>query len=680
MLAQDRKRKKERGMANIQIETVAGTQVTEETKRPQVFFSDIAANAARWMVGAVLVLVGVLSPAWAADAPSPPEAAKAGMDSTSMETIAQEAFISRCAVCHVIRTLMPTPEQMKKIPPKEIYAALRHGVMQEAAIGLDDGTLHALANFLGGPEPQEKRLANGGAVLCRGTGPASKTTAAWPGWSLDATNTRSLARELSTTDAQNIRLKWVFVFPDTQIWKGAANPLAVADGRVYVGSINKWVYALDAQTGCAYWAFEADGRVRSNAAVADGVVVFADLLTNVYGLDARTGKLLWRQLAETQATARITGSVTVHKGRVYVPVSSIQEGIAVNPALSCCTTNGSVVAYDLKTGKRLWQTYMIDQPLRYLGKNPKGANRYGPSGVSIFVAPTIDAKRGLLYVGTANQHTEPLVPESDAVVALDLVTGAKRWVTTLAPEQFGGKDIYHIGCEEWANATREGCPPVNPKGQGDRDFAAPVMLVKRTDGKDVLVAGSKDGMLYALDPEANGKVLWNLRVGKGGELGGIEYGMATDGTLVYAPVVDWSIGVEPDGALNAVDLMTGKLTWRTPTPKEGCTGKEERCTNGLASPALVVGDLVFSGGLDGVLRAYDRREGTIVWSYDAVQSYKGVNGLEGNGGAFGMGGAVVVGDMLYVTSGLEIYNISLPGNVLLAFELSKSNSKRNGSE
>jgi len=633
------------------------------------------AKVARWIVGAVLALFGVLSTAWAVDVPSSSEAAKAGTNSTSLETIAQQAFANRCATCHSLGTLMPTPDQLKKLPSKEIYDALRHGVMQEYAVGFDDGTLHALAQYLGGPEAGRQRLENGGATLCRGAGPTGKTAAAWPGWSLDATNTRSLARRLSVADTQGIRLKWAFVFPDTQIWRGGANPLAVADGRIYVGSINKWVYALDGQTGCAYWAFEADGRVRSNTAVADGVVTFADLLANVYALDARTGKLLWRQRAETQSSARITGSVTVHNGRVYVPVSAIQEGLGINPALSCCTSNGSVVAYDLKTGKRLWQTYMIDQPLRYLGKNSKGASRYGPSGVSIFVAPTIDAKRGLLYVGTGNQHTEPLVPESDAVVALDLTTGTKRWVTTLAPEQFGGKDIYHIGCEEWANPKREGCSPENPKGQGDRDFAAPVMLVKRADGKDVLVAGSKDGMLYALDPDANGKVLWNLRVGKGGELGGIEYGMATDGALAYAPVVDWSVGVDPDGALNAVDLMTGKLSWRTPTPKDGCTGKGEKCVNGLASPALVVGDLVFSGGLDGVLRAYDRREGTIVWSYDSARSYKGINGLEGNGGAFGMGGVVVAGDMLYVTSGWGVYNVSLPGNVLLAFELAKPNGK-----
>src|SRR5262245_28745807 len=629
---------------------------------------------AKWTSSGVSVALGLilqLSTVWAADAPAPSAVAPSASTPTSMAELAGQVFATRCAACHAKGDLTPLPNQLKKLSPKEIYAALRHGVMQEYALGLDDGTMHALAQFLGDPDAERKRPANGGATLCSGNKSISNSTPAWPGWSLDTSNTRYVARSLSTPEVQGLRLKWAFVFPDTQAFKGAANPLAVVDGRVYVGSLNKWVYALDAQSGCAYWTFEAEGRVRSNVAVAEGIVTFADLLANVYALDAHTGKELWRQRAEIQSTARITGSVTVHNGYVYVPVSAIQEALSIRPDLSCCTFNGSVVAYELKTGKRVWQTYMIEQPLRYLGKNAKGANRYGPSGVPIFGAPTIDAKRGVLYVGTGNQHTEPFVPESDAVVALDLKTGAKRWVTTLAPEQFGGKDIYHIGCEEWSPAKREGCSPENPKGQGDRDFAAPVMLVKRNDRKDVLVAGSKDGMLYALDPDAQGKVVWKVRVGKGGELGGIEYGMASDGQLVYAPVVDWNVGEKADGALNAVDLMTGQVRWRTPAPQDGCTGKAASCVNGLASPATVVGEIVFSGGLDGVLRAYDRREGAVVWSYDAVRPYKGVNGLEGSGGAFGMGGVTIVGDMVYVMSGLEVYNLALGGNVLLAFELPK---------
>jgi polyvinyl alcohol dehydrogenase (cytochrome) len=196
------------------------------------------------------------------------------------------------------------------------------------------------------------------------------------------------------------------------------------------------------------------------------------------------------------------------------------------------------------------------------------------------------------------------------------------------------------------------------------------MLTQRVDGKDVLVAGNKDGMVYAVDPDDNGKVLWGRRVGKGGEEGGIEYGMATDGRQVYAPTadIDFETGAS-DGALSAVDLMTGRVTWRTPTPKDGCAGKGNACNNALVSPPLVVGDIVIAGGLDGVLRGYDKHNGKVLWSYDAVRAFAGVNGLEGKGGAFGMGGMVLAGNMLYISSGNGIANTGLPGNVLLAFEV-----------
>ena len=166
----------------------------------------------------------------------------------------------------------------------------------------------------------------------------------------------------------------------------------------------------------------------------------------------------------------------------------------------CCTTRGSISAFDLHTGERKWKTYTIDQRSEFVGLTPNGVNRYGPSGVTVFSAITVDEKRGLLYVPTANQQTEPVIPESDAVIALDIKTGAKVWVRGLAPEQFGGQDVYHLGCEAWVDADRKTCSPLNPKGQGDRDIVAPVILVERADGKEVLMAGSKDGMLYALDP------------------------------------------------------------------------------------------------------------------------------------------------------------------------------------
>jgi hypothetical protein len=163
-----------------------------------------------------------------------------------MEELAGQTFATRCAACHAKGDLTPLPNQLKKLSPKEIYAALRYGVMQEYALGIDDGAMHALAQFLGDPDAERKRPANGGAMLCSGNKSIGKSASAWPGWSLDTSNARCVARSLSIAEVQGLHLKWAFVFPDTQAFKGAANPLAVADGRVYVGSLNKWVYALGA--------------------------------------------------------------------------------------------------------------------------------------------------------------------------------------------------------------------------------------------------------------------------------------------------------------------------------------------------------------------------------------------------------------------------------------------------
>ncbi|MGR8934175.1 MAG: outer membrane protein assembly factor BamB family protein [Gammaproteobacteria bacterium] len=591
----------------------------------------------------------------------------------TLTAIALDVFSVRCVACHGGGALSPPMARFKNLTPEEIYVALRHGVMQEHATGLDDGQLRALGELLGDPEAEKKRPENGGALFCKNSRLAKKTKNQWRGWSADTANTRHLSMPFSVREIDSLRLKWSFVFPVTQLWSGGANPVSVADGRIYTASINKWVYALDAQTGCAYWAFQAEGRVRSNVAVEQGIAVFADLLTNVYALDAHSGRLLWRRRADMQATGRVSGSVAVGDGKVFVPLASIQEGFGVQPQLSCCTYNGSVAAYDLKSGRRLWRTFMIDSPLRYLGKNSRGANRYGPSGVSVFAPPTVDVKRGLVYIGTGNQHTGPFVPESDAVVALDITSGAKRWVASLAPKQFGGTDIYHMGCEVWADPKQENCPPENIAKKGDRDFAAPVMLISRHSRYDTLIAGNKDGMLYALEP-SDGRIIWERRVGKGGELGGILFGISSDDRFIYAPVVDWDVGGQADGALNAVDVKDGSIIWRKPVPKAGCNGKPSLCISGLASPPLVLGDVVFSGGLDGILRAYDRNSGNVVWEYDAVRNYRGSNGLEGSGGAFGMGGAVAAGNMVYIMSGWDVFNIAMGGNVLLAFEWTQSKS------
>lgn len=88
-----------------------------------------------------------------------------------------------------------------------------------------------------------------------------------------------------------------------------------------------------------------------------------------------------------------------------------------------------------------------------------------------------------------------------------MATGAKRWVRSLAPAQMGGQDIYHPACEAWWDPERKNCSPENPSGQGDRGIGAPPILTTRADSREIIIAGTKDGMLYALDPDAAGAVL-----------------------------------------------------------------------------------------------------------------------------------------------------------------------------
>src|SRR4029077_12613969 len=123
---------------------------------------------------------------------------------------------------------------------------------------------------------------------------------------------------------------------------------------------------------------------------------------------------------------------------------------------------------------------------------------------------TVDEKRGLLYVTTGDNFTQPATDTSDAVLALRMKTGEIVW-----KRQMTAGDVYSGGiCEE----EKDPCGP-------DYDFGASAMLVNVGE-RDVIVAGQKSGLVYGLDPDADGKILWQSRAGKGGENGGVEWGMA----------------------------------------------------------------------------------------------------------------------------------------------------------
>jgi polyvinyl alcohol dehydrogenase (cytochrome) len=166
----------------------------------------------------------------------------------------------------------------------------------------------------------------------------------WNGWGLDAQNTRyQPVAGLSAADVPRLKLKWAFGFPGVS---GSGSQVTVVGDRLFVGSRNGPVYALDRRTGCLVWAFEADAGVRSTpivvqAAPGSATVYFGDAHAHVYALDAATGAVKWKTQVETHLDAMITGGVAYANGRLLIPVSSLEEASATAPTYPCCTVRGS---------------------------------------------------------------------------------------------------------------------------------------------------------------------------------------------------------------------------------------------------------------------------------------------------------------------------------------------------
>jgi polyvinyl alcohol dehydrogenase (cytochrome) len=366
---------------------------------------------------------------------------------------------------------------------------------------------------------------------------------------------------------------------------------------------------------------------------------------------------------DSHPSARITGAPQLYRGRLYVPVASSEELTGGDPSYPCCTFRGNVVAVDTRTGRQIWKAYAIAKTPT-ASKDGNSHAKFSPAGAAIWDSPTIDAKRGALYVGTGDAYVDPADEATDAIVAFDLATGKRLWV-----QQKTSGDVFNFGC---FMPQRMNCPPqVGP----DFDFGSSPILQDLGNGHRVLLAGQKSGVMYGLDPDDGGKELWQVRVGAGGGLGGIEWGSASDGTDVYAALSDIPSSLSPvppgsaappAGGLSAIDIRTGKLVWKTMPPKPACEGRPG-CSAGQLAAVTVVQGVVFSGSMDGHLRAYATKDGSILWDFDTLPSVPTVNGVKAHGGSMSGSGPVVSGDMLFVTSGFT-GTAGMPGNLLLAFE------------
>jgi polyvinyl alcohol dehydrogenase (cytochrome) len=537
------------------------------------------------------------------------------------------------------------------MPRPAILAALDTGSMKTQGAALTTAERRAVAEF----------LSTAGVTAEPRTGfcaaPATKLTGAtgWNGWGVDLSNTRfQPSPGFTAQQVPTLKLKWAFGFPNGRSVFGQPT---IAGGRLFFGSDDGTVYSLDARTGCTVWVYKASSQVRTAISVDSslGSVYFGDVQANAYRLDADTGALVWKVRLDEHPMARITGAPKLYAGRLYVPVSSTEEVSGGSPKYPCCTFRGSVVALDAGTGKQIWKTYMIPDPPKATRLNNTGAQLMGPAGAAVWSSPTIDVERKALYVATGNAYSDPPVRESDAILSLDLETGSMQWV-----RQMTEADGWNFNC---MSPNRSNCPEHSGP---DVDFGSSPILRTLAPGRRVLLAGQKSGMLHAIDPDAQGKILWQVRLGKGGPLGGIEWGSAADDQAIYVALSDFDGGKpESGGGLFALRLQDGEKIWYAAPPKPPCLGKSG-CNSAQMAPVTLMPGVVFSGSLDGHLRAFGTSDGRLLWDLDTVQNYQTVNGIKASGGSLNATGPTLAEGMLYVNSGYSQLT-GMPGNVLLAF-------------
>jgi polyvinyl alcohol dehydrogenase (cytochrome) len=437
----------------------------------------------------------------------------------------------------------------------------------------------------------------------------------------------------------------------------------VAGGKLFAASENRDVYALDPKTGCTYWTFKAQAGVRTALSVgpyksASGksalAVYFGDSRANAYAVDAQTGRQVWMRKVDAHPVAGITGAPAVYGGRVFVPVQGIgEEGLGAHNNYQCCTFRGNVTALDANTGAVLWKTYTVGEN-HPRGKNKDGVQMFGPAGGGIWSAPTVDVKRNLVYVATGNGYADPPQPMTDAVIALDISTGAVKW-----SRQVLANDSWAMGCKA-KNPDNPACPEtLGP----DFDFSAAPALT-RVNGRELLVLPQKSGIAWALDPDVGGNIVWQYRFGEGSGLGG-QWGGTSDGQQAYFGTAD--LLTPTPGGVHAVRLADGKPVWKKPPPEKLC-GKTMGCSAGQGGALTAIPGAVLSISMDGGLRAYSPSDGSILWMVNTNREYDTVNGVKARGGSMDGAGPVVVDGMLYVNSGYGGL-IGQPGNVLLAFGL-----------
>jgi len=477
--------------------------------------------------------------------------------------------------------------------------------------------------------------------------PAIAADASWNSQGGDLGNTRHAAADPAFTAAKLASLRPLWQVP----LRGTMRFAPVSDGTsLFVTTSLGSLARLDRTSGQVLWdvdlgtALDIKGAFsKGNPALAGDLVVVA--IHNVPALAAfekATGKLRWKTAIADSQLANITQSPLVHDGRVFVGTSGLGEESILKLAAgqTCCGFRGSVMAFDLASGRLLWRTYTL--PEGYFG------------GAVWSTAPAVDPKRRIVYAtagnafqippdvqkcALANLHDRAALRRCypagvwfDSILALDERTGAIKWGF-----RANDYDVFTGTCLVYDDSGTllyaDSRPRKDCGGGPDYGFAQGPMLW-RAGGRDLVGAGQKSGEFWALNADT-GQVVWHRVVGPGSRVGGVR-AQATDGKRVYLATgrivkgdVQFPAGTEPPGpptAFMALDCATGRTLWEVPDELP-------------AGPLLSAGDIVLG---------CSNKDGSQLLAFDGA-SGKLLAQLKSDAGC--SSGATVIGGTVYAGSG-----------------------------
>ncbi len=441
----------------------------------------------------------------------------------------------------------------------------------------------------------------------------------------NTSNTRDVNGPIDSSTVSKLQVAWTLPLTAKSLYGSYSSTPIISKGVVYSQDLGSNVQAIDLQTGEVLWTktFESSDQGPNGLVVAGGRV-YGATATSAFALEETTGKQLWSVELVRNPHEGIDIAPGYHDGIVYV---------ATVPGNNKLFYGGEGVgilwALEGATGKKLW--HFDTAPENLWSSKHTNIN----SGGGVWYTPAFD-EQGFMYFGTGNPGPFPGIAKypwgssrpgpdlyTDSLVKLNATTGKLQWYYQMTPH-----DLY------------------------DRDFEDPPILLNVNSRQTVIEAG-KAGFVAAFDSQS-GKLLWKRSVGthnghdndnlyamKGeysklklpetvypGLLGGVIAPMATNGSTVFAPVVNHPVSYAKQnapeenatggGELVAIDTATGAVKWIHKFPTS------------LFGAATVVNDVVFATTFNGVLYAFNANTGELIREFQLPAGTNTGVAVEGN--------------------------------------------------